>query len=81
MLLGRDPALLERHGTDIVERRMQSRVIVERKPIHHLVHGVTTGGELSAVQPADLQPPPQALGGRVVPAVALVVSFGSAGTF
>lgn len=44
-------------------------MVVERQPVDHFVHGLEPGGKASAVQPADLQSPPQALGGRVVPAV------------
>ena len=65
LLLGRDPALLKRHGTDIAQRRVQSFVVVEIEPGHHFVHGLAPSGKPPSVQPADLQVAPQALGGCI----------------
>ncbi len=45
LLLGRSPALLKRHGTHVVQRRVQSLVVVKRQPIYHLVHGVAACGK------------------------------------
>lgn len=43
---------------------------VERQPVCHFVHGFSPGGKASAVEPADLQAPPQTLCcGGVVPPV------------
>lgn len=49
MLLGRDPALLKRHEADVVQRRVQSAVVVERQPVDHLVHGLAPGGKAPSV--------------------------------
>ncbi len=46
-------------------------MVVEGQPVDHFVHRLPPGGELAPVQSADLQTSPQALRGRVVPAVTL----------
>jgi hypothetical protein len=51
-------------------------MVVEHQPIDHLVHGLASCRKAPAVQPADLQSAPQALSGRVVPAVALAAHRG-----
>lgn len=50
---------------------MKSAVVVERHPVHHLVHGLPAGFEFPAVQATHFQASPEALRGRVIPAVAL----------
>ena len=59
MLLSRVPTLLERHETYVAQRRVQSLVVVERQPIHHLIHRLGSGGKFSAVQSADFESAPQ----------------------
>src|ERR1700687_2288875 len=54
-LLSCEPVFLERHGTDVVQRRVESPGIVKAQPVNHLVHCSTTGSELSPVQAGDLQ--------------------------
>ena len=76
LLLGRESALLERHGTDVTQRRVQSPMVVERQPVDHFGHGIAPGGKASSVQPTNLQPAPQARGGRVVPAITLAAYSG-----
>ena len=62
---------LEPHRADVAQRGVKSAVVVERQPFDHFVHRLALCGEALAVQPAHLQAAPRALGGRIVPAVAL----------
>ena len=64
------PAFFKLHGADIAQRGVQSAVVVERQPVNHLVHRLASGCKSLTVQPAHFQSTPQALRGRVVPAVA-----------
>lgn len=56
---------------EVAQRRVQSCKVVIIDPVHHLFQSLASCDEPPAVQPADLQPSPQTLCGRVVPAVAL----------
>ena len=65
------PALLELHRADVGQRRTQPPMIVEPHPVDHLVHRRTVGPEAHAVQARNLEPTPEGLRGRAVPAVTL----------
>ena len=51
-------------------------MVVERQPVDHLIHGLAPRGEALAIQPADFQAAPQALGRDIVPAVGLARALG-----
>ena len=48
-MLCREPALLELHGADIAQGRMQPRVIVETNPVHDGLSRLLPRGELASV--------------------------------
>jgi len=50
-------------------------VVVERQPVDDLIHRLAVGSEPLAVQPAHFQAAPQAVRGRIVPAVVLLAGL------
>ncbi len=56
---------------------MQPAVIVESHPVHHSLPGLLSGGEFVAMHAGRFQSAPEALGRRVVPAVALPAHRGT----
>ena len=65
------PVFFVLHRADIAQRGVKPTVVVERQPVDDLIHRLALCGESLAVQAANFQAAPQALGGRIVPAVAL----------
>src|SRR2546428_11667194 len=68
---GSEPSPFELHRADVAQCRVKPAMVVEGQPVDDFVHGITPCLEALSVQPSDLQRSPQALGARVVPAVAL----------
>lgn len=65
-LLCRVPTFFKLLGADIAQPRTQSAAVVERQPVNHFIHRLSSEAKSLPIWPAHFQSTPHALRGHVL---------------